>query len=126
MKALFSATAVAIVLVNSANAQTTSPPPAMPSPSATPSTPSSPSVTAAPSTSTPPAAAPNSAPGAPFAGANSFTQGQAQARIEQLGYTDVNGLEKDADGIWRASATKDGKTQNVSVDFRGNIVVGQK
>jgi hypothetical protein len=125
MKNLYAATAVAFVLVSSANAQTTTPSPSMPSPSATPSTPSSPSMTTAPSTTTPSTATPSNAPGAPLAGANSFTQGQAQARIEQLGYTNVTGLAKDADGIWRASAMKDGKTQNVSVDFRGNIVVGQ-
>ncbi len=128
MKTLYAATAAAFMLFGQANAQTTAPVSPTPSPSATPATPSSPSMTTAPSATTP--ATPstttqNKDAGAPLPGANSFTQGQAQARIEQLGYTNVTGLAKDADGIWRGSAMKDSKTQKVSVDFRGNIVVGQ-
>lgn len=64
--------------------------------------------------------------GAPLPGANSFTESQAKARIEQLGYTNVSGLAKDSDGVWRGTAMKDGRSQNVAIDFRGNIVVGQK
>ena len=33
-------------------------------------------------------------PGAPVAGATSFTQGQIQSRTESKGYTNVNGLKK--------------------------------
>ena len=62
------------------------------------------------------------APGAPVAGANSFTEGQATARIESQGFTNVTGLKKDDSGIWRGTATKDGKTLNVGLDFQGNVV----
>ena len=58
----------------------------------------------------------------PVAGANSFTEGQAQSRIEGAGFTKVTGLKKDDQGVWRGSATKDGKQVPVSVDFRGNVV----
>jgi putative membrane protein len=58
----------------------------------------------------------------PVAGANSFTEGQAQTRIEGAGFTKVTGLKKDDQGVWRGSATKDGKQVPVSVDFRGNVV----
>jgi putative membrane protein len=59
---------------------------------------------------------------APIAGANSFTEGQAQSRIEGAGFSQVTGLKKDDQGIWRGSATKNGKQVPVSVDFRGNVV----
>ena len=59
---------------------------------------------------------------APVAGANSFTEGQAQSRIEGAGFTQVTGLKKDDQGVWRGSAMKDGKQTTVSIDFRGNIV----
>jgi hypothetical protein len=58
---------------------------------------------------------------APVAGANSFTEGQAKARIEDKGYTNVSGLKKDNDGVWRGSAQKDGKATTVSLDFQGNV-----
>ena len=52
---------------------------------------------------------------------NSFTEGQAKGHIENAGYTDVTGLQKTADGIWVASAKKNGKSVNVSVDFKGAV-----
>ena len=61
-------------------------------------------------------------PGAPAAGANSFTEGQAKSRIEANGFTDVSGLQKDSAGVWRGKASKGGKSQNVSIDFQGNVV----
>ena len=61
-------------------------------------------------------------PGAPVAGANSFTEGQAKSRIEEKGFKDVSGLKKDANGVWRGKAKQNGKTTNVSVDFQGNVV----
>ena len=64
-------------------------------------------------------------PGAPVAGKNSFTEGQAKARIEEAGYTDVTGLKLDDQGVWRASATKDGKQANVSLDFQGNVTMAK-
>ena len=58
---------------------------------------------------------------APEAGANSFTEAQAKDRIEKAGFTQVAGLKKDDQGIWRATATKGGAQVNVSLDFRGNV-----
>jgi hypothetical protein len=55
-----------------------------------------------PNASTPAVASPSSTnPGAPATGANSFTEGQAKSRIEAAGFSDVSGLMKDKDGIWR-------------------------
>jgi hypothetical protein len=61
-------------------------------------------------------------PGSPVAGRNSFTEGQAKSRIESSGYSDVTGLKKDDNGVWRGKAKKDGKSVDVSLDFQGNIV----
>jgi hypothetical protein len=61
-------------------------------------------------------------PGAPVAGANSFTEGQAKSRLESNGYMNVTALKKDDDGVWRGKAQKDGKSVDVSLDFQGNIV----
>ena len=60
--------------------------------------------------------------GAPLKGANSFTEGQAKDRAIAWGATGVNGLTKDADGIWRGTATMDGKSSQVAVDYKGNVV----
>lgn len=54
--------------------------------------------------------------GAPLKGANSFTEAQAKDRAIAAGYTDVTGLAKDSNGIWR------GKSVNIAIDFKGNIV----
>jgi putative membrane protein len=35
----------------------------------------------------------------------------------------VSGLRKDDQGVWRGTATKDGRSVNVSLDFQGNVVV---
>ena len=64
-------------------------------------------------------------PGAPAAGANSFTEGQAKSRIEAAGFTNVSALVKDKDGVWRGKATKAGATQNVGLDYQGNVVASQ-
>jgi hypothetical protein len=61
-------------------------------------------------------------PGAPAAGANSFTEGQAKSRIEAAGYSDISGLMKDKDGVWRGKASKAGKPFTVSLDYQGNVV----
>lgn len=58
---------------------------------------------------------------APVAGRNSFTEGQAQSAIEKAGYTNVTGLSKDDNGVWRGRASKSGTTTNVTVDFQGNV-----
>jgi hypothetical protein len=73
---------------------------------------------------TPAVNSPNSPPnpGAPAAGANSFTESQAKSRIANKGFTDVSQLAKDNDGVWRGHAKRGGKSVNVSVDFQGNVV----
>jgi putative membrane protein len=88
-----------------------------PAPTTAPAVPSA--TTSPPLTKTPDA-------GAPLPGANSFTEAQATARLVELGYTGVSGLAKDSEGVWRGTATKDGKITNFALDFKGNIVVGQK
>jgi putative membrane protein len=57
----------------------------------------------------------------PVPGANSFTEGQAKSRIESQGFTNVSGLAKDDQGIWRGKAMKDGKNVTVSLDFHGDV-----
>jgi hypothetical protein len=59
---------------------------------------------------------------APVEGANSFTEDQAKERITEAGYADVTGLTLDDRGLWKATATKDGKSMNVALDYQGNIV----
>jgi len=54
-------------------------------------------------------------------GANSFTEAQARSRLEKNGYSQVSGLAKGDDGIWRGAATKNGSSVHVSVDYKGNI-----
>ena len=61
-------------------------------------------------------------PGAPVAGANSFTKAEAKSRIEKAGYTNVADLTKDKDGIWRGKAAKGDTTVDVALDFQGNVV----
>ena len=82
------------------------------------------------STPTPPSSKPSSvatsatpAPAmAPVAGANSFTEGQARKRLEDQGYTNVTGLKKDDQSIWRGTATKGGASMAVALDYQGNVV----
>jgi protein CpxP len=61
--------------------------------------------------------------GAPGAtpGANSFTEAQARSRLESAGYSQVGGLTKGDDGIWRGSALKGGISVPVSVDYKGTV-----
>jgi hypothetical protein len=61
-------------------------------------------------------------PGAPAAGANSFTEGQAKSRIEARGYGNVSAMTKDDKGVWHGKAMKDGKSIGVTVDYQGNVV----
>ena len=60
--------------------------------------------------------------GAPLKGANSFTEGQAKDRALSRGLTSVADLKKDGDGIWRGSAMQDGKTVQIAIDYKGNVV----
>ena len=121
MKQIIPATLVlSLVLAGAAQAQTTAP--ANNSTAATQST-----GTAPPNNSTAPAAVTTTSdasrtPDAPVAGANSFTEGQARARIEDRGFSQVTDLKKDDKGIWRGTAMKDGKQVSVALDYQGNIV----
>ncbi|MGH1570442.1 hypothetical protein ACRAWG_06925 [Methylobacterium sp. P31] len=54
-------------------------------------------------------------------GANSFTEGEARSRLAKAGYTDAKDLKKDADGIWRGTATHGGQQVSVGLDFKGNV-----
>ena len=65
--------------------------------------------------------------GAPLKGANSFTEGQARDRaIAHGGVDNVSGLKKDDDGIWRGKATQNGKSVEIAVDYKGNVVTSQQ
>ena len=57
----------------------------------------------------------------PAHGANSFSQGEAQGRIANHGFQNVSSLRKDADGVWRGTATKDGQQVQVWLDYKGNV-----
>ena len=54
-------------------------------------------------------------------GANSFTEGQARQHIVNSGYSDVTGLTKGKDGVWRGTASHNGAQVNVAMDFKGNV-----
>jgi opacity protein-like surface antigen len=62
---------------------------------------------------------------APVKGRNSFTEGEAKSRIEKDGLSNVSGLTKDDNGVWRGKAMKDGRQVDVSLDYQGNIVVAR-
>lgn len=128
-KILGAAAVLAIALP--ALAQTT--PPGPPSPTVpgpmgqtqTGTAPTVPGTTLKPGVPDPTATAPivpKAVPGAPVAGANSFTESQAKARIEANGYTNVSALKKDDQSIWRGTATKGGKQVSVALDYQGNVV----
>ncbi len=99
---------------------------AIPSPTATsPAMPVLPPVTTNNSTA-PPAVATTTTPvppGAPVAGANSFTENQARSRIEDQGFTDVINLAKDDRSVWRGTAMRGGISSRVAVDYQGNVVI---
>lgn len=61
---------------------------------------------------------------APLEGANSFTEAQVIARLEENGFTEITGLTLDDKGIWRGKAKHQGAMLDVAVDYRGNIVYG--
>lgn len=51
------------------------------------------------------------------------TEEQATAKIEGEGYTQISGLMKDGNGMWTATAMKDGKPVQLSLNDQGNIAV---
>lgn len=61
---------------------------------------------------------------APVSGSNSFTQSEARSRIEKQGYSQVTGLVKDQNGVWRGEAMKGGQKVAVALDYEGNVVQG--
>jgi periplasmic protein CpxP/Spy len=63
------------------------------------------------------------APTALEKGANSFTEGQAKARIESAGLVGVSKLHKDHQGIWRGTANRNGQSVEVGFDYKGNVGV---
>jgi len=111
------ATVAACLLSGIAAAQTTNPPA------------NSPNATLAPPNSTsseshnPAVAATSDAndTAAPAKGSNSFTEGQAKDRIAQRGYSNVGGLKKDDDGVWRGTAQHSGRPVPVWLDYKGNV-----
>jgi hypothetical protein len=92
-------------------ATTTTPNATMPNATMTPGT------TAA----TSPSAPMNQTATAPVSGSNSFTLGEARSRLASNGYTNISGLKKDAHGVWRGKAKKDGSGVNVWLDYKGNM-----
>jgi hypothetical protein len=50
------------------------------------------------------------------------TETQAKARIESQGFTNVSEIKKDAQGMWSAKAMKDGKSVQVGLDARGQVI----
>jgi hypothetical protein len=60
--------------------------------------------------------------GAPLKGANSFAEGQAKDRAVAHGATDVADMKKDDNGVWRGMAKLDGKSGEVAVDYKGNVL----
>jgi hypothetical protein len=58
---------------------------------------------------------------APAAGASSFTEAQARDHIAKAGYAEVGALSQAADGAWQGTATKDGASVAVIVDYQGNV-----
>lgn len=54
-------------------------------------------------------------------GSNSFTEGEARARLERNGLANVTDLKKDDQGVWRGKAMREGKSVAVGLDFKGNI-----
>lgn len=77
-------------------------------------TPTKPSVTTPDSTN----------PAAPVKGKNSFTESQAKDRIEKKGFTNITNLKLGEDGVWRASAQRNGVPISVALDYQGNITEG--
>ena len=107
------------------SAPATAPPVSLKKPPASASSPTQ-SATAPTASTAPPAVSTSNADSktaaAPVSGANSFTEGEARSRLEAHGYSNVTGLAKDNQSIWRGKATKEGKSVDVALDYQGNIV----
>jgi len=55
--------------------------------------------------------------------ASVISQEQAKAKIEGEGYTEVSGLKQDDKGMWTATAMKDGKPVQLSLNTEGQVTV---
>lgn len=64
--------------------------------------------------------------GAPFEGANSFTEEQARDRAVAWNVTEVSALTLDEKGVWRGTGKVDGADVSVAVDYKGNVVTTPK
>ncbi len=64
--------------------------------------------------------------GAPFEGANSFTEEQARDRAVAWNVTEVSALVQDEMGIWRGTGMVAGAQVSVAVDYKGNVVTSPK
>ena len=81
-------------------------------------------TTAPAANSTTPVTSSSGSDNPPVPGANSFTEAQAKSAIEKAGFADVSALSKDNKGIWRGTASKDGKATPIALDYQGNVVAG--
>ena len=80
------------------------------------------STTTTPPPQTPPtASAPPALPGGRSSTGSALTTDQAKSQIEAAGYSNASGLRRDAKGIWRGSAVKDGLTVPVTLDADGKV-----
>jgi hypothetical protein len=61
----------------------------------------------------------------PAQGANSFTMAQAKSRLEQQGFSNVSDLNKDSNGVWHGKAQKNGSSDTVWLDYKGNVGVAR-
>ena|ERR1700712_5043734 len=61
----------------------------------------------------------------PAKGSNSFTMSEAKGRIEKNGFSNVSGLTKDSNGVWRGTAQKGGTSTTVWLDYKGNTGEGK-
>jgi hypothetical protein len=66
---------------------------------------------------------PTQAATAPFSTDHAFTADQAKSKIEAEGFSNLSGLRKDAKGVWRGKATKDGSPVSVTLDAEGKATV---
>ena len=57
------------------------------------------------------------------AGAKIESQEQAKAKIESEGYTEVSELKQDNKGMWTATAMKDGKPVQLSLNAEGQLSI---
>jgi hypothetical protein len=60
--------------------------------------------------------------GAPLGGANNYTETQSKDRVVANGIGMPAAMTKYENVIWRGTAIKDGKSVNVAVDYKGNLV----